>query len=164
MMNFTKFLAGFVAVGVIGGGLCLIPGQLAEAKNPDAAPKTQDAAVVPHSETVLDTAFTVKSGEFLPYKFSVPVNAKQVKVNGHFEASGGSKNSIEVFITNEDGLANLKNKNHYKIFYSSGRVTQDTLKVSLPSSADTYYLIFDNRFPLAAAKAVKANATVSYVQ
>ena len=81
-----------------------------------------------------------------------------------FAASGGVNNSIEVFLTNEDGIANLKNRNPYKRFYFSGRVTQNSIDVALPPSADTYYLVFDNRFALMIPRAVQANATLDYLQ
>jgi hypothetical protein len=159
------FLAGLAVAGIIAGAMYLIQSQ------PQPKPKTvlvaQPAPAPlpqPQSEIVVDTAFTVESGKWAAYKFEVPPDAKNVKVNGRFAASGGVKNSIEVFLTNEDGIANLKNRNPYKRFYSSGRVTQGSMNVFLPPPPDTYYLVLDNRFTLLISRAVKANATVSYLR
>jgi hypothetical protein len=162
------FLAGLAVAGIIAGAFYLTQGQPSATKPTTtvlaAQPVPPAPVLQPHSDTIVDTAFTVESGKWTAYKFEVPPNAKSVKVNGHFAASGGAKNSIEVFLTNEDGIANFKNRNPYKRFYSSGRVTQNSLNVSLPPAPDTYYLVFDNRFALLIARAVKADATVSYVQ
>jgi len=163
------FLAGLVVAGIIAGGVYFGRTNSLEAKKlaPAPAQVALPAPVPqpqPHSETIVDTAFTVPSGNWSAYKFQVPANAKSVKVSGHFAASGGVNNSIEVFLTNEDGMANLKNRNPYKRFYFSGRVTQNSINLALPPSPDTYYLVFDNRFALMIPRAVKASATLDYLQ
>src|ERR1700722_2728710 len=124
----------------------------------------QDAPVGQlHSETIVDTAFTVGSHNRQAYKFDVPSDATNIKVIGHFAATGGAANSIEVFLTNKDGIVNLNNHHQYKRFNFSGRVTNDSIKVVLPTGADTYYLVFDNSFALMIPRAVQANATVTYL-
>jgi hypothetical protein len=162
------FLAGLAVAGIIAGAMYLTQVKPSATKPTTtvlaAQPEPPVAVPEPHSETIVDTAFTIESGKWTAYKFEVPPNAKNVKVNGHFAAKGGAKNSIEVFLTNEDGIANLKNRNPYKRFYFSGRVTQNSMNVVLPPSRDTYYLVFDNRFALLIPRAVTADATVSYVQ
>lgn len=165
------FLAGLVTACIIGGALYLAlrPDAKKAAAAPQkpavaqTAPIVQQPVPVAHSKTVLDTAFTVNSGNWSAYKFEVPAGAKNAKLDGHFAAKGGMNNSIEVFVTNEDGMANLKNRNQYKRFYFSGRVTQNSINVPLPPTPDTYYLVFDNRFALMIPRAVEANATLTYV-
>lgn len=117
-----------------------------------------------HVEKIVDTAFTVDAGKVSVYKFQVPADATKVKLTGHFAATGGARNSIEVFVTDEDGLANLKNRHKYRKFYYSGRVTQNSINIPLPAALDTYYLVFDNRFAIMVPKAIKASATVVYQQ
>ena len=125
----------------------------------------QDAPVGQlHSESIVDTSFTVGSAHRQAYKFDVPSDATNIKVTGHFAATGGANNSIEVFLTNKDGIVNLNNHHRYKRFYFSGRVTNDSIKVILPTGPDTYYLVFDNSFALMIPRAVQANATVTYLQ
>src|SRR5216683_3987808 len=161
--HWLMFLAGIVLAATVGGVLYLsqqpattkktTPPVVQAAPAPAPQPK-------PHSDVIVDTAFTVKAGEWSAYKFDVPADAKSVKVAGHFAATGGAKNTIEVFLTNEDGVANLKNSNPFRRFYFSGRVTQNSIDIPLPPTQDTYYLIFDNRFALMIPRAVQANATV----
>jgi hypothetical protein len=124
----------------------------------------QDAPAQLHTAKIVDTAFTVGSHNRQAFKFEVPSDATDVKVTGHFTATGGADNSIEVFLTNKDGIVNLNNHHRYKTFYFSGRVTNDSIKVGLPTGADTYYLVFDNSFALMIPRAVQANATVTYLQ
>jgi hypothetical protein len=116
------------------------------------------------SETIVNTAFTVGAAHRQAYKFDVPSDATSIKLNGHFAATGGANNSIEVFLTNRDGIVNLNNHHPYKRFYFSGRVTTDSIDVDLPTGADTYYLVFDNSFALMIPRAVQANAMVTYLQ
>src|SRR5712692_8224569 len=56
----------------------------------------------PRTETIVNTAFTVKAGNSYYYKFEVPSGAQSVLLDGHFTASGGSGDDIEVFLLNED--------------------------------------------------------------
>ena len=160
------FLAGLALAGLT--AVYFIQNKPSETKRAEAAPQVAQPAPVPqpqpHSETIVDSAFTVNSGNWSAYKFQVPANAKRVKVSGHFAATGGVNNDIEVFLTNEDGMANLKNRNPYKRFYFSGRVTQNSIEVALPPEPDTYYLVFDNRFALMIPRAVQATATLNFLQ
>jgi hypothetical protein len=126
--------------------------------------QTADAPAQLRTAKIVDTAFTVGSHNRQAFKFEVPSDATDVKVTGHFTATGGADNSIEVFLTNKDGIVNLNNHHRYKTFYFSGRVTNDSIKVGLPTGADTYYLVFDNTFALIIPRAVQANATVTYLQ
>ena len=160
----VMFLAGLAVAGLT--AVYFVQNKPSETKRPEAPPHVAQAVRVPQprSETIVDTAFTVNSGNWSAYKFEVPPNAKNVKVSGHFAATGGVNNDIEVFLTNEDGMANLKNRNPYKRFYFSGRVTQNSIDAPLPPSPDTYYLVFDNRFALMIPRAVQATATLNYLQ
>ena len=159
------FVAGLAVAGLVAVYFSQNPPQT---KKPAPSVQIAQPAPVPqpqpHSDTIVDSAFTVNSGNWLSYKFQVPPNAKRVKLSGHFAATGGVNNDIEVFLTNEDGMANLKNRNPYKRFYFSGRVTQNSIEVALPPEPDTYYLVFDNRFALMIPRAVKATATLDYLQ
>ncbi len=117
-----------------------------------------------HTVTITNTAFTVKAASFSYFKFDVPPNAANVVVSGHFTATGGSGNDIELSLMNEDNFVNMQNGHEASVFYKSGRVTQSSMGVDLPSAPATYYLIFDNRFSLLTPKAVQVNATLTYMQ
>jgi hypothetical protein len=125
---------------------------------------TESAAQpTPHSQSVVDTAFTVDANGYLYYKFQVPAGANTAALKGRFTAQGGSGNDIAVFLVDEDAFVNMKNGHDAQVLYRSGKVTQGSIGLELPSAAATYYLVFDNRFSIMAPKAIRADATLSYV-
>jgi hypothetical protein len=104
-----------------------------------------------------DTAFVVGASGYTYEGFTVPSGATQVKLQGHFVATGGSGNDIEAYVLTEDGFANWKAGHSANTFYNSGRVTQDTLNVSLPADAGKYYLLFSNKFSWLTPKGVQTS-------
>jgi len=54
-------------------------------------------------------------------------------------ATGGRGNDIQVYLVNGDEYVNLQNGHPANTYYNSGKVTQDTLSVRLPSDAAIYY-------------------------
>jgi hypothetical protein len=118
----------------------------------------------PHYVPITNGALTVNANSLAWYTFVVPPNASTVAINGHFTATGGMGNDIIAYITDEDGLANLKNGHDARVFYNSQKVTQSAISAALPNAPGTYYLVFDNRFSLITPKAVQVNATLSYMQ
>jgi len=83
-------------------------------------------------------------------------------MKGHFTASGGAGNDIEVFVVNEDEYTNWQNGHPTKALYSSGKVTQDSINLTLPAEAATYYVVFNNKFSLLAPKAIEADIDVNF--
>jgi hypothetical protein len=70
-------------------------------------------------------AFTVNAGSSHYYKFTVQSGAFDVRLKGHFSATGGSGNDIQVALLTEDQYVNWQNGHENKTFYNSGKVTQD---------------------------------------
>src|SRR5437870_2864566 len=95
-----------------------------------------------YTQAIGNTAFTVNAETDMYYKFSVPSEASDVKLQGHFSAMGGAGNDIVVFVLSDDAFVNWQNGHQSGTFYNSGKVTQDTVDVSLPSDPRTYYLVF----------------------
>lgn len=116
------------------------------------------------SVPITDTALTVSAVSYSWIMFSVPPDSTMVAVNGHFAATGGSGNDIQVYVLTEDGFVNFKNNHEAQSYYNSGRETEGTISATLPNQSATYYLVFDNRFSLLTPKAVTANATLTYTQ
>jgi len=58
---------------------------------------------------------------------------------------------------------NWPNGHKTTTLYNSGRVTQNGIKVQLPSSTGIYYLVFDNSFSIRTPKAIEANVKMNYV-
>jgi hypothetical protein len=115
-----------------------------------------------HSLTITDTAFTVKAGSSEYFEFSIPANTTNVFVDGHFIATGGTGNDIEVYILNSDQFVNFQNHHQTTTFYNSQRETQNSINAVLPSGAGNYYLVFNNGFSLLTPKAVQASAILHY--
>jgi len=107
-------------------------------------------------------AFTVSALAANNYTFTVPAGAFDVTMKGHFAATGGSGSDIEVVVVSEDEFVNWQNGHPSKAFYNSGRVTQDTIKLNLPSDAATYRVVFSNKFSLFTPKAVEANVDLNF--
>jgi hypothetical protein len=107
-------------------------------------------------------AFTVGALGASNYSFVVPAGAFQVTMKGHFAATGGSGNDIEVVVVNQDEFTNWQNGHPTKAYYNSGKTTQDTINLTLPADAATYYVVFNNKFSLFTPKAVQANVDVNF--
>lgn len=109
-----------------------------------------------------DTPVTIGAGQMRYYR--LPLNATQLNphITGHFLASGGSGNDIEVFIADEEGFGKLMNGRQARIYYGSGKVTSGIIDAVLPTRDGTYYLVFSNRFSVISAKNVTADVNMSY--
>jgi len=94
-------------------------------------------------------------------KFEVPTGAFDVRADGEFTTEGGSGNDIEAYIFDEDGFVNWQNRHDARPYYSSGRVTRGSIKVTLPGPR-TYYVVFSNKFSLLSTKNVEAHVTLHY--
>ena len=152
------YVVALLAVLFVGFGL--VPHVIRANK---AAANIQGDAVQPklYTETI-DTAFTVPQLHDKTYRFAIPAGARDAVLQGHFNAIGGAHNDIEVWIMNDDGFVNWQNKHSVRPIYSSGRVTQGTISVSLPPEAGRYYVIFNNRFSFISPKAVQDNLSLQY--
>ncbi len=114
------------------------------------------------TETIANTAITVGVGSFNYYKFVVPATATQASVDGHFSATGGFGNDIQVLVVNEDSFVNFQNGHASDAYFNSGKVTQNTINALLPGPG-TYYLVCNNRFGLLAPKGIELSAILHYV-
>jgi pre-peptidase len=116
---------------------------------------------LPHTDTIIDSAFTVSAMSSKYYGFEVPTGATGIRVDGHFAATGGTGNDIQVLVLSEDDFVNWQNGHPASACYDSGKVTQSTITATLPGPG-TYYLVFSNTFSLLTPKAVQARASVHY--
>jgi len=91
-----------------------------------------------------------------------PRPGTSLRIEGWFEAAGGSRNDIEVYILDEIGLTNFKNGTTAQTYYNSGRATTGKPHAFLPLSNQNYYVVFSNRFSLLSPKAVKTYMTAWY--
>jgi hypothetical protein len=108
---------------------------------PAQSASIQQPPLQQHKQSTGSVAFTANAGGMTNYKFTVPAGASNVTVKGHFAATGGSGNDIQVVVVSEDEYVNWQNGHPTKTFYNSGRVTQDAVNINLPSDAATYYVL-----------------------
>lgn len=155
-----KWTVGFLAV-LVGCGLAWYMGLHAFDSSHPATQPTPPLQV--HKLSMPKAAFTVAKLASSSYRFAVPTGAFDVSMKGHFGATGGTGNDVEVVVISEDEFVNWQNGHPpTKTFYSSGRVTQDSISLALPADAATYYVVFSNKFSLFSPKAVEANIDVTY--
>lgn len=138
----------------IATSLTLLFGSLAFAQN---APQVL-------TRPVAESAFTVPAHMAKQYKFTVPPGAIAVSLEGHFAATGGPRNSIEVWIMNDDQFVNWSNRHPLTTIYNSEKVTRGTIKVSLPADAGTYHVVFNNEFSVLTPKAIESSLTLKYAR
>ena len=111
-----------------------------------------------------ESAFTVPARGAKQYEFAVPRGASTVILEGHFAATGGPRNSIEVWVMTDDQFVNWTNRHPLKAIYNSQKVTQGTINVVLPADAGVYHIVFNNEFSVLTPKAVEANLTLRYAR
>ena len=110
-----------------------------QASNP---PAFQVSLPIPqtHKTQIVNDEFALPPGYIKHYSFAAK---GQGTISGRFEAQGGRDNAIQVIITDQDGLTNLRNGNRFRCWYDSGEATVQNINISL--SAGEYVLVFSNR-------------------
>jgi hypothetical protein len=112
----------------------------------------------------VNESFTIEPRKYRYWNITATSQTLNQRITGHFEATGGSGNDVEVFLLDEDGFTNFKNGHSTRTLYNSGKVTAGTIDVPLPFTGDskTYYLVFSNTFSLLTNKAVQAKVDFAY--
>jgi hypothetical protein len=115
-----------------------------------------------HTQATGDKAFTINAGAAYSFKFEVPAGAYNASLKGHFSATGGVGNDIEAFVITQDDYVNWQTGHTVHTLYNSGKVTQETLNVTLPAGVGTYCLVFSNKSSWLVPRAVQANENLTY--
>jgi hypothetical protein len=118
----------------------------------------------PHSIRIGQGALTVGARYFAFYTLAVPAGAHNIKVHGHFQATGGGENDIEVLLLSDEGFINFKNGHGTPTYYNSGKVTVGDVQAGLPDGGGTYYLVFNNAYSTFTPKAVQFDGTMVFYQ
>lgn len=167
----AKFVLGTVArdfvLGIMAGVVLLaVLFGVSQVRNPNIQrlPTATTQAPKPqlHTQSMDEKAFTVNAGGAVHFTFEAPAGAFNVNLKGHFAATGGTGNDIEVYVLTEDDLVNWQNGHTGHTLYNSGRVTQDTVNVALPTDAGKYCLVFNNKFSFLTPKAVQTDIALTY--
>lgn len=133
-------------------------------RGPQSAPRGSAAAKHGKlmSADVVTGSFIVEPRTYKPFKVIVGPDMTYACVEGTFTASGAN-NDIEVTVLEETQYLNWQNRHKFEAAYDSGRVTAGKLKVELPETAGTYWLVFSNRFSIISNKTVVADVKLQYV-
>lgn len=113
------------------------------------------------SEAIAAGSFIVEPGQYKSFKVTIAGGMAKPRLEGNFQASGGN-NDVEVLLLEAPQFLNWQNGHSATPVYSSGRVTSDRLKVTLPEDATTYYLVFSNKFSYFRNKGVTADIKLQY--
>src|SRR5579863_8272335 len=124
------------------------------------------APVIPqlHTTNIGKGALSVAAMHFSFFTLYVPPGARNVRAQGHFQATGGVGNDIEVMLLNDEQFTNWKNGHQTPTYFNSGKVTVGDLQAMLPDDTGIYYLVFNNNFSMLTAKAVEFTGTMTYYQ
>lgn len=152
----------FIGTLVLGFLIAIIVWQNMPASNSANGPVARIPFVTQaHNQQIANGAVTIGAARYLWYKLDVPNGATDVSIDGHFTATGGMGNDVEVYVLNADSFVNFQNHHSAATNYSSGKVTQSTFMARLPSGG-TYYLVLNNNFSLLSPKAIQIQATLHY--
>lgn len=121
---------------------------------------TQTLYIVPHQDTIIGERLTVKAGEFASRNFTITEQMEDARLDGRFEASGGSGDNVQVCVATTDEFRNWINGNEAKVFYTR-KATVDSFNVG-PLPAGNYTIAFSNKHALLFSREVTANATLHY--
>jgi plastocyanin domain-containing protein len=113
---------------------------------------------------LVNGTITVLPGSSYGVQFSVDTSImKGVKVEGSFQASGGSGNDIDVLILDEMDFINWSNGHQVSPVYYSGQITIADINVPITQSGD-YHLVFGNMFSVISSKNVSAQVDLHWAE
>ena len=93
---------------------------------------------------IIASSQKLKSKEYLSYPFVIPLACKGARVDGSFVVNSRPSAGVEVLVADTAGFAGWKNHRPAWILYQSGRVSQGSINVPLPTTITRYYLIVNN--------------------
>jgi hypothetical protein len=160
-------VAGDFVLGIVAGLVLLaVLFGVTQVQNANRQPLTTATTQAPkpqlHMQSMDEKAFTVDAGAAVHFTVEATAGAFNVNLKGHFAATGGTGNDIEVYVLTEDDLLNWQNGHTVHTLYNSGRVTQETVNVALPTDAGKYCLVFNNTFSFLTPKAVQTDIALTY--
>jgi hypothetical protein len=152
------FIILFVLLGGI--ALVLILGNISTASRGQNSNPVFQAMFRHESRPLYTGSHVIEPMHYQSLKFVITPQMKNARVSGRFQATGGSGNDLKALLTDEDGFLNYQNNHQARSYYSSGKVTADSIDVRL--APGTYYLVFDNSFSVISNKAFEANVNLEY--
>jgi len=116
------------------------------------------------TQTITRGAYSLSAGQLGYFPIHVPSGAQNPVVTGRFTAAGGAYNDVYVYVVDEDGLTNLKNRNAANTYYNSDRATVGQINARLPPGNGTYYIVVSNMGAIFMSKSYTIDATMQYYE
>ena len=95
----------------------------------------------------------VKAGGYVQNASTVEPRMQNFHVVGHFNASGGTGNDIQVVLADEGEFQNWINGHQARVFYSTDKITDGKMDVG-PLAPGRHVMAFSNKFSVFADKYV----------
>lgn len=107
------------------------------------------------NQPVTDGHFTVAAQDFQDFAFTVGEGVKDVRLSGHFKATGGRSSLIYVVVMTDDQFAQWQKPHNVPptpknggALYNSGPVPQADIQLAVPDAPANYHVVFNNsNFP-----------------
>jgi len=124
-------------------------------------PNQHAPILVPMSTKLFTGQIIVKAGGYVTNKFTVDPSMRNFRVTGHFNASGGTGNDIQIVLADEDEFQNWINGHEAKVFYSTPKITTGKLDVGALGPG-RYVLAFSNTFSTLTDKQIFAEVEANW--
>jgi len=107
------------------------------------------------NQPATDGNFVVAKRDFQDFAFTVGEGVKDVRLSGHFKATGGTASLIYVVVMTDDQFAQWQKPHDVPptpetggSLYNSGPVRQGNIHLGLPNVPANYHVVFNNsNFP-----------------
>jgi hypothetical protein len=107
------------------------------------------------SQSATDGHFIVAAKDFQDFPFTVGEGVKEIRLSGHFKATGGRASLIYVVVLTDDQFTQWQKPHDVPAtpenggsLYNSGPVTQGNIQLSVPNVPANYHVVFNNsNFP-----------------
>jgi hypothetical protein len=131
------------------------------APSPASTPTAPSVRYIPVNQQIASGQVVVAARGYVQYRIEIPPEARDARVSGSFNASGGRGNDVAVALANESEFANWINGHQARVFYgTAGKETTDTFDVRL--APGTYVFGISNRFSAVTAKYVFLDVKLNY--
>jgi hypothetical protein len=106
-------------------------------------------------QPVTDGRINVAARDFQDFVFTVGEGVKDIRLSGHFKASGGRASLIYVVVMTDDQFTQWQKPHSVPptpenggSLYNSGPVSQGDIQLAVPNAPANYHVVFNNsNFP-----------------
>ncbi len=125
------------------------------------ATKVREQVFIPKEDSLISGTINIPAGKIHEARILISEKMRNPRIVGHFSASGGSGNDVQVVLTDEDNFVNWKNGHQGRALYNTDKITQDSINARIPGPG-IYYLAFSNSFSTFTEKQVTADIKLKY--